>query len=225
MSAFALHCRIKGIPYDDEAEILKRIEAELRNSFFWGENAGPLCFAALLLLWIHGQEELACQWAGHMTKAIAKLSNAHDGMGMPDPYIEADMVLRAQHLGEEAFGPRQTFRGRSFFLRVLVEFLARRRRKRMLKNLWYDVSEVDHVEFTLDSKKDLYRWRARTGSLDSRRWKHPQEWDELVQMAEAAVPQEVLLTRRYESLLLPFVLVYPHRMTPSLARLIENLVG
>jgi hypothetical protein len=54
-------------------------------------------------------------------------------------------------------------RGRSFLLPVLVEFLARRGRKRLLTSLWYDLCEVDRSEFTLGHKQDFLPMASEDG--------------------------------------------------------------
>jgi hypothetical protein len=83
---------------------------------------------------------------------------------------------------------------------------------------------VDRCEFTLDRKQDFYRWRAKTGSLDTRRWPHPQPWGELIAAADAEVPKDLLLTRDFLALLMPFMALYPHRFTVRMAKLVEHSV-
>jgi len=223
MCSFALYRRLKGAPLAEEGEILVRVLKDLRHASFWGEGAGPLFYSMVLFLWLHGQEESACQWSGQMAKLIADVSGRRQtGPGMLDPYIDVRELLGVVHLGEPP--SRDTFRGRSFFLPVLVEFVARRGRKRMLSSIWYDVCEVDRVEFTVDRKQDFYRWRAKTGSLDTRRWPHPQLWHDLVATAGADVPKDMLLTRDFLPLLMPFLTLYPHRFTACMARLVEQSV-
>jgi hypothetical protein len=221
MCSFAIYRRLIGKPLAEEGEILGRAIKEFRHAGFWGEGAGALCYSVVLFLWMHGQEEHACQWCGQLAKELADINGRRQvGPGVPDPYIDARELLGPLHLGEPPL--RDTFRGRSFLLPVLVEFLARRGRKRMLTSLWYEVCEVDRSEFTLDHKQDFYRWRAKTGSLDTRRWPHPQPWSELVASAEAEVPRDLILTRDFLPLLMPFLALYPHRFTARMARLVEH---
>ena len=222
MCSFAIYCRAKQRPMPDEGAILERLTKELRHAWFWGESAGPHWYSIILFLWLHGQEEEACQWCGQLARSIAEVNGRRsEGIGVPDVYVQADALLRMVHLGETAFAPRETFRGRSFLLPVLVEFLARRGRKRMLTSLWHDLCEVDRAEFTLDRKMDFYRWRAKAGSLDTRRWPHPQPWADLVASANLPATQDMFLTRDFAPLVMPFSLVYPHRFTCRLAHLVE----
>jgi hypothetical protein len=222
MCTFALFCRLKGAPFTEEGEILDRLSKELKHAFVWGEGAGPFCYSIILFLWLHGQEELACQWSGFLAKLIADLNGRRQrGLGFLDPYVAPQEFLRMKYLNEAPFSPRETFRDRSYFLPILVEFLARRGRKQLLRSIWYDVCEVDRAEFTLDQKTDFYRWRAKTGSVDTRRWPHPQRWADLVASAEQSATSELLLTTHFLPLVMPFVTVYPHRFTCALARLVE----
>lgn len=225
MCTFAIYRRAKGVPFEEEGAILDRLLKELKHFTLLGESAGPQCYAIMLFLWLHGQEGLACQWSGQLVKLITQFnSRGSDGLGVPDPYVDPQDLLKMRYLGETPFAPRESFRTRSFFLPVLIEFLTRRGRKQMLRSLWYDVSEIDRAEFTLDRGADLYRWRAKTGSLDTRRWPHPQQWSELVAAANSQRDQDTLLTRDFVPLILPFSVVYPHRFTSRLAHLIEESV-
>jgi len=225
LCSFALYRRATHRPLDDEAAILDRLLHELKNAWFWGESAGPHWYSILLFLWLHGQEEQSCQWSGGLARTIAQVNGTRSGgLGIPDVYVQPESLLKMIHLGETPFAPRETFRGRSFLLPILVEFLARRGRKRLLTLLWHDLCEVDRAEFVLDRKLDFYRWQAKTGSLDTRRWRHPERWTDLVTKANEPVAQDLLLTREFVPLLMPFFLVYPHRFTSRMARLIETTV-
>lgn len=224
LCTFALYRRRQGAPLPEEGEILTQVLRRLKHGFLWGESAGPLYYAMILFLWSHGQEAVATQLTAELARIIASASQRGE-MGFPDPYYDGPSLLKQFRLGETALRPLQSFRGRSFLLRTLIEFLARRGRKQTLKALWYDVCEVDSTELTLDEKVDLYRWHAKTGSLDSRRWPHPQDWRELVKTAEAVVAADHLLTSSFPEFLLPFLLVYPHRMTPAFARFLEQTLA
>jgi hypothetical protein len=225
LCSFALYRRAKQMPLADEGGILGRVLQELQHALFWGESAGPHCYSIILFLWLHGQEELACHWAGSLARTIAEVNGDRSGgIGIPDVYVQPDSLLKMIHLGETPFAPRETFRGRSFLLPILVEFLTRRGRKRLLTRLWHDLCEVDRAEFALDRKLDFYRWHAKTGSLDTRRWSHPQRWTDLVAKSNEPAPQDMVLTREFVPLLMPFFLVYPHRFTSRMAHLIESSV-
>jgi len=224
MCSFALYHRAKKMPLPYEGEILGRVLQELKHTWFWGESAGPHWYSIILFLWLHGQEERACQYCGQLVHSIAEANgDRSEGVGAPDVYVQADSLLKLIHLGDTPFGINETFRGRSFLLPVLVEFLTRRGRKRMLTSLWHDLCEVDRAEFTLDRKTDFYRWRSKTGSLDTRRWPHPQGWTDLVTASNLPEAQDMFLTRDFAPLVMPFALVYPHRFTPRLAYLAETI--
>ncbi len=83
---------------------------------------------------------------------------------------------------------------------------------------------MDYAEFLPNMVSDLYLWRARKGSLVTRRFGRPETWENLVRAARAKPRQRTLLFSRFPQLLLPFALVYPHRLTPDLLRRCERLL-
>lgn len=125
---------------------------------------------------------------------------------------------------KSAWNYRQTFTGRSFSIRSFVEFLVRRERKAVLKRLWYDITQIDYAEFEPKTASDFYLWRVKKGSLVTRCFGRPTAWATLFEEATSPVRGGLLLFARFPQLLLPFALVYPHRMTPALVRRCEQRV-
>jgi hypothetical protein len=103
----------------------------------------------------------------------------------------------------------------------LVEFLARREGKQQLKRLWHDITEIDYAEFVPEDKTDIYCWRTKKGTFTTRRWKRPETWENLLRDATLDTPRDLLILGPFKALLLPFLLVYPHRLTPAMARALE----
>lgn len=225
LSVFALYKKAGGNASDVEGEILKRITTELKAKempSFWGESATPYFYALCLFLLSHGQEEMACQLTASLVKSIAEFNGGRVGLGMPDPYYDPESLLNVSLFRKDIFSRRQSFRGRSYSLRILVKFLTRRERKRLLKSLWHRITRVDFIEFVPEDPTDTYRWRVKRGSLVTRRWNQPENWADLLASATEEVSRQILLTKQFDDLILPFLLVYPHRMSPSLARIVEN---
>jgi len=193
-----------------------------KSLFFWGESASPYFYAVILLLQSRGDEGLACQVAAGLVSTITHQNKLGSVPGVPDPYCTPEELTRQYVLGEEVFPDNLSFAGRSFTLKVFVEFLARRERKRSLKSLWHGITGIDLAEFVPRSSEDVYKWKIKDGTLVTRRWKQPQDWGELYQVATADPPQLTLLSRRYPEFLLPFAIVYPHRFGSGTSKLIED---
>jgi hypothetical protein len=223
LSGYALYKRLTGGKHEQEDDILFRVSSGVQPEV-WGESATPFLFATVLLLWLRGMEGHAVAMAAQVVKLISRMNQHEQGQGIPDPYYDVVSLMNYAATGKEIFGPRQSFTGSSYSLRVFVEFLARRWRKQSLKRLWYDITEVDHVEFTPEDKTDYYLWRTKRGTLTTRRWRRPETWDNLLADATAVPDSGLLIFDTFRAVLLPFLLVYPHRMTPSAARLVEASV-
>ena len=132
-----------------------------------------------------------------------------------EEYYKALVGLAQNATGRPAWDVGQTFAGRSFGIRCLVEFLARRERKQTLKRLWYEIARVDYSEFVPARASDFYLWHAKRGTLVTRRFKRPESWSNLTRQANSCTRRRILLFEQFPQLLIPFALVYPHRLTPD----------
>jgi hypothetical protein len=223
LSGYALYKRLTGSKHEQEDEILFKVSSGVKPEV-WGESATPFIFATVLFLWLRGMEGHAVAIAADLVKFISRTNQRDQGKGIPDPYYDVVSLMNSAVTGNEIFGPRQSFTGSAYSLRVFVEFLGRRCRKQSLKRLWHDITGVDHVEFTPEDKTDYYLWRTKRGTLTTRRWGTPETWDNLVRDATAVPETSLLIFDAFRALLVPFLFVYPHRMTPSAARLVEASV-
>ena len=178
----------------------------------------PYCDSASIL-----EEVLHQRRAGEVVQYIQQMDRLHS-KELPQIHYQALAALAQNVAGDSKWSFRQTFTGRSFGIRSLVEFLARRERKRLLRSLWYQITSVDYAEFVPDRRMDYYLWRVKKGSLVTRRFKRPQPWAELVSAANAKTKNRELPFAAFPELRLPFALVYPHRLTPALVRSWENIL-
>jgi len=226
LSTYALWLKRRDRERDLRDAIYLRIERSVkeRKLFFWGESASPHFYAVMLLLQSRGDEKLACDFAAGVISTITRENKRGRMPGVPDPYCTPDELVRQYVFGEEIFPDNVSFAGRAYTLRAFVEFLARRERKQALKSLWYGITGVDAAEFIPAASRDLYRWRNRDGSLSVEQWDQPQQWPELYDAATSTPERQNILAREYPELLLPFALVYPHRFTVAMSRLIEQVL-
>jgi hypothetical protein len=141
----------------------------------------------MLFLWARGREGDAVQIAENIVRLITKVGADRTAAGVADPYYDLPMLLGQQFLDKQFISPDQTFAGRSFMLRTVVEFLVRRGRKSLLKALWYDITSIDYSEFNPAERRGVYEWRAERGTLATRRWPRPGTWAALTRMANEKV--------------------------------------
>jgi hypothetical protein len=225
LSAYALYKRMKNGRSPNEDEIFSAVHSRLRGFQIWSEETIPYLFSAILFLWVRGREGDAVQIAESIVRLITKVNAGRAAIGLPDPYYDLSMLLAQSFFDKQVISPDQTFAGTSLMLRPVVEFLVRRERRSLLKSLWYDITGVDYSQFNPAQKRGLYEWRTERGTLATRRWRRPETWVALTRMANEKPTRNTLLTTKYFPLLLPFLLVYPHRMTAALARLVETSVA
>lgn len=223
LAAHAIYERGAAGRTSREDEILAKVKSNLPalSSGYWGESASPFVFAVVLFLWLRAEEELAVRIAADLVRLIARENHPKQRVGVPDPYYGPASLLKPL-LGEEVFGHRQSFAGRSFTMQWFIEFLARRGRKQRLKFLWYEITYIDAVSFVPEEPRDLYLWRVKKGAEIARRWGCPHKWEDLVEESNRGDVPKLLLTERFPHLTLPFLLVYPHRGRPELMRLVER---
>lgn len=170
------------------------------------------------------RRELSARRAAEVMQFVLQHDRSRDNLA-PEGYYKALASLAHNAAGKPAWDVWQAFAGRSFGIRCLVEFLARRAWKRTLKGLWYDITRVDYAEFAPAKSWDLYLWRAKKGTLVTRRFRRPETWENLVLAANGKTRTRTILFRQFPQLLMPFALVYPHRLTPDLVRKWEELVS
>jgi len=223
LSCDAIYNRRGESPPGGEDNILVKVKENLNglSRGYWGESASPFVFAVILFLWLRGDEELAVKIAADLIGFIARENHPNRRLGVPSPYYEPSRLLAIQ-FGEDFFDHRQTFVGRSFTMQWFVEFVARRGRKRLLKTLWADITHITKACFVPDELRDFYFWSVKKGTEVARQWGRPQRWEALVEQSNLNDLPRLLLVEQFPDLVLPFLLVYPHRATAELMRFVER---
>jgi hypothetical protein len=215
--------RLAKNPLENEDEVYGWIGRFISDVKFWGEAAAPAVFMASQCLCLRGAELAGISTAMRAIETITRENGekAKAKVGLPDPYYDAQDVMKVELFGEDIYGERVSFAGRSYSIRQFVELVARRNWPQTLQKHWFQISAIDYAEFRPESPSDIYLWRCKQGSNNSRRWGRPQSWISLV--AEAMTdPQEALLIDTKFVFLLPyFFLFMPHRFTPGRARLMD----
>lgn len=149
-------------------------------------------------------------------------SGKRDGSrGLPSPYYSPENALRILYgLDQDC---REDFIGESYTAYPLMDFLVRRLRRQALRALWYPITGNSLKAFYPGQHWEWFRWRAKSGSLNSRFVGSPQSWAGLIREVEdvdiVVLPKHL---RERPAFAVFFVLVYPHRFTREILKLIEK---
>ncbi|MBZ5655288.1 MAG: hypothetical protein LAO56_08405 [Acidobacteriia bacterium] len=200
------------------------LTARLREAALWGESAVPYFYLAALEAEQHCRPHVAEGIAIQLVREISGANGASaTGRGLPGPYYSPEEALRLNY-GLDSLNSEQ-FRGFSYAVGALVDYLARRWRRQALAGLWFGVTRMSFVTLLPASFPDWFRWESSEGTLASSLPREPQSWEALRVHAET-IPLDELpptLVKR-PAFALWFILVYPHRFTPAVAKLIEDAV-
>jgi hypothetical protein len=221
LSAYMISHRVKKTPLENEDEFYSRIGKHVSEIGLWGEAAAPTLFLAAECLSLRGAEWAGIQTALRAIDTIIEENGNKRNVGLPDPYYDAEEIMRWKLLNEDVIGEKVSFTSRSFTIRQFIEFVVRRNWPNNLRKRWYRIAEIDYVEFSPENPKDFYWWWCEKGLTVARRWSHPQSWLALVSESLAA-PQSALLIDIRFIYLLPYLFLFmPHRFTPERARLLD----
>lgn len=204
-------------------ELVDFIRKKTAAAWLWGESAVPYF---LSVIWFLGRgsgmgtEELLLK----ILSAIAQANSQSDEEAFPDPYHQADEVIRIRVLGEGKF--EEDFKGRSYTLEALIALAARRLRRKFLDYMWPYVTRVACASFSSDSRTGFYEWTSREGALVTRYPRLTQSWSELLEESRVtktdSLPRELILR---PSFLLRFLLVYPHRISTEAVKFLDDWVS
>jgi hypothetical protein len=222
VSAWALHRRISGVDISRSEPVRQFMERWTPKMKIWGESATPYFLLGALESESLGDQIAAENSVVRVLATILNINGRRDGSrGLPSPYYSPEEALRlTYHLDTDC---REDFVGSTYSAYPLVDFLVRRWRRGALRSLWYEITGESLKAFYPDERWEWFRWRAKTGSLNSRFVGSPQSWSTLLTEIESidtsVLPQ---LLRDKPAFAALFSLVYPHRLTRELLKLIED---
>ena len=198
------------------------LDGHLKEASMWGESAVPYLYLAALRAEQGLQKQVA---EGVVTQLVHEISATNgasaSGRGLPSPYYSPEEALRLNY-GLDPLNSEQ-FVGRSYTIKPLIDFLVRRGQRQALADLWFGITRMFFVEYAPASFPEWFRWESSDGILDSTLPGEPHSWDALREQAEAnlveALPPTLI---KHPAFALWFILVYPHRFTPGVAKLVED---
>ena len=219
LSARALQNRTAGNAPDAAMKLL--IQARVKKSRFWGESA-----ASFILITALETERQSSQLAAEnmVLQYLQNVLSSNDEKkpGIPDSFTSVEDSLRFLHgMDEEDVHPSHEF---SYSCQPIVDFLARRWRRRALSQLWPQITRLSLVASVPQLPWEWFIWKSPSAVLTSTSAGQPQSWTALVMDAEkrdtSALPTLLHSNRDF---VLFYLLVFPHRLTPETLRIIDDL--
>jgi hypothetical protein len=191
----------------------------------WGESATPYFALAALASETAGEQAAAEAIALNTIRTVLEINGRRDGSpGLPSPYYSAEESLGFAYGTKER--PRESFVGAAYTIHPLIDFLVRRWRRQALWSLWNPITGTTMQSFEPANDWDWFRWHTEEGVLNSRLLGSPQSWATLVrEVGTVKIDSLPIRLRDRPRFALFFALVYPHRFTRELLRLIEISCG
>jgi hypothetical protein len=220
LAALNLHQRLRNLPVN--SFVRGFLNTYLHKVNMWGESAVPYLWAAALESEQYGRHSDAEGLILLILSSIVSV-NAGREKSLPNPYYGPEESIRLAS-GLEPTN-REMFDRHSYTAEPLIDFLARRLLRRHLASIWEKVTRIHFTEFSVKDTWEWFRWRAQHGSLKTTIPGMPQSWKEL--LAHATTPPQGLprlIYSRPEFAVL-FGLVFPHRFTCDMAKLVERSLG
>lgn len=222
LSAFALLNSGQNLRENEFGFISGFVIRHLRDSAPWGESAVPYYALAALLLEQSSQQGSSEHLVSNLISTISA-QNGDDGVrpGFPNVYYSPEAVVR-RACGLDT-NDLENFVGFSYTLMPLIDFLARRWRRRELASKWHSVTRISLQRFEPEHRWQWLTWRSRTGRLISTFAKEPEKWSDLVADANRVDICHIPSLLRKNSAFLPlFILVFPHRYDRAVQKLLDE---
>lgn len=225
LTAYENYRHLKGETSESAEEINSFVEAQMEHMLLWGESAVPAFLSVAWFLERHNKQLVAEQLILSVIYTIVTLNSPNNkGRGLPDPYHSAEDSLRTNFGLDDV--SEEDFQGHSYALKSLIWWTARRLRRQSLARLWKEITRITYSEFIPEPQWATYLWNSEKGKLHHRFPKKPESWKELLAQTRGGEPGDVPdLLRQMPEFALLFLLVYPHRLRPDLARFLDHTIG
>lgn len=219
LAALELHLHKVDRDHGCDNRLLERVRENLDILFFWGESSFPYFFSLIKYLELNNENQLALSLLDKIFGIIVNSNSAECITGLPNPYYGVTDVLEAGFSMKEI--DFAGFAGSSYTLEAMILMMARRNRRKLLKDNWRILSHIQFEEFRVDNAEDLFLWRAKKGS---NYWEFPnttQSWAELLRRAKASDSGTKIYQENLE-LLRFLILICPHRATSEIIGLLDE---
>ncbi|HYD93346.1 MAG TPA: hypothetical protein VEB18_02735 [Candidatus Paceibacterota bacterium] len=191
----------------------------------WGEaSLIPFVFLTLLFRQAPTQNENAYRFSIEAMDQILKVGGrkAKEPPGLISPYYDFDFAIkRAYKLLDYEF--EDDYRRASYFLKPLIELLARRGLRVPISDRWREISFFHFEQFIPSENWRYYLWRSEEGDNATYIPEQAQSWKKLVIQANS-FDGEVLpnLLKRFPSFVPFFLVVFTHRLDSETLALLDR---
>lgn len=195
------------------------IHKNLKYMTVWGESALPYLLAIYFYHDKHIKIVKSEEVIGVFLTTIVQQIFSPTSL-FTDVYTTTEMTISSLFSTEEQehHSPRISYTLYPFLL-----FAAKEGCRRFVEALWPKISECIFLEIKMQSLTDLYSWRVREAEEVATHPELTQSWAELLKKAEDFDSSKVPTALVENVDLLPlFWMVFPHRLTPDLAKFAKN---
>jgi hypothetical protein len=212
----------QGINAGDATAIVSR---ELPNLFFSTEADWPYVVGIALMLGRTAGSSHAEGLLNRWIETVLGYNRGQKAEGIPSPYWLQEAALSLRY-GKIPPGDREDFSDHSYTIHAALDMLVRRLRRQAVRGYWKRVSKLVHCDFLPDARADWFLWRSDKG--DSRMALFPLskswgEWRNEVSSVNGDLIPRMLLD--HPEWVMPFALVFPHRMNRLLTAMIDARFG
>jgi hypothetical protein len=221
MSIYWLWSEEVGWLIEDHATFMSRwLPRDFSKSWLWGEGAVPQMLAHYWYISMIDPTSASESLLAALVSLV--VTSTQRDRDLPSPYFSFEDVIR--HLFSNFLkDPLRDESGAfaSYSAQGLMHLLVRTNNKRTCAILWPEFTRLGLMHFEPDKEWKFCLFRSSKGRNITVYTKIPTTWHELIQDARecrvAQVPKELL---REKYILLLFVIVFPHRATASIIRLL-----
>jgi hypothetical protein len=120
-SAYMISRRLAKSFLENEDDVYGWIYHFISDFKFWEEAVAPAIFMASECLCMRGAELAGISMAMRAVETITRENGEKAKVGLPDPYFNAEDVMKVEMFGEDIYGEKVTFARRSYSIRQFVE--------------------------------------------------------------------------------------------------------
>lgn len=225
LAAYSLTSSPEVCNQDDRRAVNAFISTHRQHMWLWGESAIPFYVLLALHLEDYGRSSEAEAVVLEIIHKITESNVRGSTSLLAAPYYDAEACMAAECELEAPPTSSDCPAGSSYTLHALIDFLVRRRRRTALARLWTPITGIQLTEMQYPSPPLFYEWRTERGRCEKRFVDRPQSWATLVDGVEStpvdSIPQ---FLGEHLDFAVMFMLVYPHRLCPSMLATVERLL-
>jgi hypothetical protein len=164
-------------------------------------------------------------WLNRWIEAVLISNRNDESAGFPSPYWLQEKSL-ARRFNKLPLDELESFYGHTYTVHAALDMFVRRFCRQTVRGYWKRISKLTLCDFVPDRPCDWFRWRCAEG--DSRMALFPlsaswARWRQDTSTVQGNLIPPILMAN--PDWLLPFALVFPHRVNRTLSAVIDAVVG